>query len=562
MEAGSEVRGEVSSACGYFWAMRSLLLSFAFIIVSIAPAQQWNWAVDAGGGGNTDFCWGIATDSQGNAYWAGSISGSADFGCTTISPPAIAGVLAKYDSTGTCLWARGITVGFNDAWAYGIAIDAQDRIYITGSYDGNADFGNGITLNSLGGDDIFLARYDLDGNCLWARRAGSSGSNDEARGIAVSDDGEVFITGISGGTTIVFDGISIPNAANFRQIIIARYDSTGTVQWAKASTGNGQGKSSRAITVANDRLYITGQIASAGASFDGLVISTTASAKLYVLACSLDGEALWANAYGVGDHEGMGIEADTLGNIFISGRMWGALHLPDDTLNSISANNDILLMGLDTAGTYRWAMSTGSALNDVAYGIEADGHGNAYVSAQFLQTIDFFGTPLTALGGEDLLAARITNWGSVSWVKQGGGFMRDVGLCVHRSNVGSKPVYVGGYYFGPATYGNSTIDDVLNGDAMMIQLSDTTLVDIVTVLPRNECDQRALLYPSPAGDRITLRSDRPITRLWLVSSFGNIVPVQYDQSGNIDVGHLAPGTYFLRAALNDGRVISEAFVKD
>jgi hypothetical protein len=542
--------------------MRATLLLIILLPYNLA-AQQWNWAVDAGGGGNTDFCWGIASDSQGNAYWAGSVSGTADFGCGTLTPGnTIAGALAKYDSTGMCLWVRGITVGFNDAWAYGIAIDAQDRIYITGSYDGNADFGNGITLNSLGGDDIFLARYDVDGNCLWARRAGSSGSNDEARGIAVSDSGDVFITGISGGTAIGFDNISIPNPANFRQIIIARYDSTGMVQWAKASSGNGQGKSSRAIAVANDRLYVTGQIASAGASFDGVVISPTASTKLYVLACDLDGNALWANAYGIGDHEGMGIAADTLGNVFVSGRMWGALYLPDDTLNSVSANNDILLMGLDTAGGFRWAMSTGSSQNDVAYDVEADGLGNAYVSAQFLQTIDFFGTSLTALGGEDLLVARITNWGTVSWVKQGGGFMRDVGLCVHRSKVGSKPVYVGGYYFGPATYGSSTIDDVLNGDAMMAQLSDTTIVDIVTALPQNERDEEVLLFPSPAGDRITLRAARPITRLEVVSSFGSVVPVQYDGVGTVDVRGLSSGFYFLRASLDDGRVISEAFVKD
>ena len=540
-------------------AFLSLILLLPFNLC----AQQWNWAVDAGGGGNTDFCWGIATDSQGNAYWAGSISGSADFGCTTISPSAIAGVLAKYDSTGTCIWARSITVGFNDAWAYGIAIDAQDRIYITGSYDGNADFGNGITLNSLGGDDIFLARYDTDGNCLWASRGGSSGSNDEARGVAVSDSGEVFITGVSGGAIIAFDAISIPNTGNWKQIVVACYDSSGTVQWAKASTGNGQGKSARAISIANDRLYITGWLSFTAAAFDGLAITTDAIAsKLYVLACNVHGDALWANAYGSGEHEGIGIAADTLGNVFVSGRLWGALYLPDDTLNSVSANNDILLMGLDTAGTFRWAMSTGSALNDVAYDVEADGLGNAYVSAQFLQTIDFFGTPLTALGSEDLLVARVTNWGAVTWVKQGGGFMRDVGLCVHRSNVGSKPVYVGGYYFGPATYGSSTIDDVQNGDAMMIQLSDTTIVDIVTALPQHERDEEVLLFPSPAGDRITLRTARPIMQLWIASMLGEIMPLRYDGKGTLDVSALAPGLYYLRALLNDGSVAGEAFVKD
>jgi hypothetical protein len=128
--------------------------------------------------------YGIATDSQGNVYWAGSVRGTSEFGCGTITTGSnTAGVLAKYDAAGNCLWVRSVLVTFDDAWAYDIAIDAEDRIYITGSYNGSAVFSNDITLDSYVGDDIFLARYDVDGTCLWARRAGSS-SNDEARGIA------------------------------------------------------------------------------------------------------------------------------------------------------------------------------------------------------------------------------------------------------------------------------------------------------------------------------------------------------------------------------------------
>jgi len=545
--------------------MRSLLPPFTFAIASMAHAQQWNWAVDAGGPSNVDFCSGIATDSHGNVYWAGNVGGTADFGCATVtsSPALAAAVLAKYDSTGACQWVRGITVGFNDAWGYGIAIDRQDRIYITGSYDGNANFGSGVTLNSLGSDDIFLARYDVEGNCIWARRAGSSGSNDEARGVAVSDSGAVFITGFSGGSTITFDGISIPNAFNYRQIIVARYDSAGVVQWAKATMGNGQGKSARAIAVANDRLYITGQIAYSAASFNGLAITPNAtSSNLYVLACDFDGNALWANAYGSGDHEGMGIAADTLGNIFVTSRLWGDLQLPDDTLSSASANDDILLLGLDTAGTYRWAMSTGSAQRDLAWGAEVDGLGNAYISAHFQQSIDFFGTPFTSLGEEDVLVARVTNWGAISWVKRGGGFFRDIGLCVHRSTVGSKPIYMGGYYFGPVTYGGSTIDDVLNGDAMMIQLSDTTATDFSTTVVPQDDDPAMWLFPSPARDRLFLRTPRPVAELWVVNSLGAVIPVQQQAPGAIDVRALAPGVHFVRAVLDDGRVVGRAFVKE
>jgi hypothetical protein len=45
--------------------------------------------------------------------------------------------------------------------------------------------------------------------------------------------------------------------------------------------------------------------------------------KAFILACDLDGNALWANSYGSGDHEGMGITADTLGNVFMVGQAAG-----------------------------------------------------------------------------------------------------------------------------------------------------------------------------------------------------------------------------------------------
>jgi hypothetical protein len=99
------------------------ILSFLLVLLTTSlNAQQWNWAVDAGGGGNTDLCYDIATDSQGNAYWVGSASGTANFGCATLTPGStIAGVLAKYDASGACQWVVGITTSFYDAWVYGIA---------------------------------------------------------------------------------------------------------------------------------------------------------------------------------------------------------------------------------------------------------------------------------------------------------------------------------------------------------------------------------------------------------------------------------------------------------
>ncbi|HNR56355.1 MAG TPA: SBBP repeat-containing protein [Flavobacteriales bacterium] len=490
--------------------MRAALLTFCSLLFVNAHAQQWNWAADAGGGGNVDFCHDIATDSQGNAYWVGTVSGDVDFGCATLSTgnSDILGFLAKRAPDGTCVWVRGITVGFDEVWAYGIAIDHGDRIYVTGRYNGTASFGDGITLSSLGSDDIFLARYDTGGVCHWARRAGGSGSSDEARSVDVSADGGVFLTGYSGGTAITFDAMTIPNTGNFRQIVVARYDSLGTVQWAKASTGNGQGKSARAISVAGDRLFVTGQVGFSAATFDGVPITPGAQGSyLYVLAIDLEGNVDWARSYGSGDHEGMGISADTLGSVFVAGRMWGDLSLPNDTLTSVSSNDDILVMKLDRDGDLHWARSTGSSQRDLSWSVAADGMGNAYFSAQFNQSIDYFGTPITALGGEDILISKLDGEGEVVWAARPSGFQRDIPLCIHRRASAPHEFYFGGYFWGAITYGSTTIDDVQNGDAMIVAGVDTTF-DVsmyATPICPGDCDGVAYAFAHGTG---------PMTYVW------------------------------------------------
>ncbi len=518
--------------------MRYLPFLLVILLVPSANAQQWNWAADAGGGGNTDFCWTIGTDSQGNAYWAGSVSGTADFGCATLNPGStIAGFLAKVDANGTCQWVRGITTSFYDAWVYSIAIDAQDRIYISGSCQGTTDFGNGIVLSGSGSsDDWFTARFDVDGNCVWAKRITNSSTSSEARGIALDDEGNIYVTGFAGGTSFTFDPITVTTGGFQRQAVIVKYDSTGTALWAKSTTGTGTPKSARAIAVAGDRLFITGQIGYIPAFYDGIQITPTSSLNLYVLACDLDGNGLWARSYGNGDHEGFGIAADTLGNLFVTGRMWGDLYLPDDTLSSASGNDDMLIMGLGQDGDFRWAQRAGSAQRDIGWGVVADGLGNAYVATHFQQSITFFGQPFTALGSEDALIAKIEADGDLVWAQRPSGFLRDIPLCIHRQPTAPHKLYFGGYYFGPITYGSTTIDDVGNGDAMIVSGVDTTfdVSPIATDVCPGACD--GMIEPFVNGAA-------PFTYLW---NTGSTTP---EQDG------LCPGMYIVEVTDVNGQVI-------
>lgn len=450
------------------------LLSFFFL-----QAQQWNWATSGGGTSNDDYCQAIATDSQGNVYYAGTTRGSnGQFACGPVDVEATTGaVVAKYTEQGDCVWVRTITVPTFDARAYGIAIDPQDRIYVTGTYRGTASFNDSLSLASFGSSsDIFLARYDTAGNCLWARRAGGNYWADEGRGIALSDDGGIFIAGKSGGDPIHVDNQQLANPGEHRQVFLARFDSIGTVQWARISTGSSDTKSCRGISINGDRLFVTGQMNDTTATFDGIQLANTgATGNLYVLACDLDGNGLWSKAYsGLANVEGTGIAADSLGNLFVTGSLWGSLYLQDDTLQSMGSDDDILLLGLDQDGNHRWGHSAGSTERDVAWGVVADGMGNAYIAMHFQQTINLLGQSITALGGEDALIMKLRADGTSVWFSQPSGYQRDIALCIHRQAVAPHRLYFGGSFWGTITYGNSTISDVQNGDGMLVSGMDST----------------------------------------------------------------------------------------
>ncbi len=78
-----------------------------------------------------------------------------------------------------------------------MVVDESGNTYITGNFQGTADFdpGNGIyNLISNGAIDIFLAKYAPDGSFIWAKNIG--GINiDGANSIAIDGSGNLIVTG-------------------------------------------------------------------------------------------------------------------------------------------------------------------------------------------------------------------------------------------------------------------------------------------------------------------------------------------------------------------------------
>jgi hypothetical protein len=130
--------------------------------------------------------------------------------------------IAKYDISGSLIWVKNTgALGWESTQA--ITIDDAKNIYITGYYELSTVIGKD-TLTG-GGAQVFIAKYDTDGNPVWATGAGGAG-NDVGYGIAVSN-GSAIVTGGFGSASMALGSHTLSNSGN-GDLFVAKLGVFGT----------------------------------------------------------------------------------------------------------------------------------------------------------------------------------------------------------------------------------------------------------------------------------------------------------------------------------------------
>jgi hypothetical protein len=173
------------------------------------------------------------------------------------------GFLARYDSDGNYLWSAVMAGSAGKCEGYNLAVDHNGNVCATGYFDHSSiDFDAGagtLNLTNVSTLDVFTVKYDNAGVFVWARSVGS-GSQDEGHGIAVDNEGDVYVTGTFWGTTDFDPGVGTDEVTSngVRDIFFMKYAANGDYLWAKG-IGGGYDDRGRAIEVdAQKNVYITG----------------------------------------------------------------------------------------------------------------------------------------------------------------------------------------------------------------------------------------------------------------------------------------------------------------
>ena len=246
-------------------------------------------------------------------------------------------------------WTRAVSFGGSGSDdGYAVKVDTGGNRYVTGDFSGSASFGDRV-LDSAGGKDIFLAKFDRSGVLHWLLQVGGAG-DDVGQDIALDRAGNIYLTGSFTGTaTFPSDhGPAKTLTGKGQTIFLAKYNPSGTLAWVQTGT------------------------------------------------VPLD----FAN------NEGFGVAVEPVtGRVFVTGRTQAetTFSSSDGTEHTVPGPGDwhMFLVKYDRDGNFQWGQSNEAAFNSIPHKVALDNDGNAYVTG-WLEGITTFhsndGHDLTVTG--------------------------------------------------------------------------------------------------------------------------------------------------------------------
>jgi len=306
------------------------------------------------GGTNDDILRSITVDSSDNVYVSGRTK--------SVDPGNVDFLLAKYNSSGTIQWQRILQGGSADD-ANSVKVDSSGNVYIGGQ----------TQSTGAGQIDFLLAKYNSSGTIQWQKVLGSS-REELLYGIAFDTSDNVYVVG---------SGNSGPGAL---ESVLAKYNSSGTIQWQRKLGGSGTGSATGYDIVidGSNNIYIVGDERYSG------------TPKMLLAKYNSSGTIQWQRSLGATDNDaGRGIALDSLGNVYLCGY----------SVNVGAGNNDFVIAKYNSSGTIQWQRTLGATSSDTGFSIAVDLLDNLFA---------FGSTGSTGAGSNDFLLAHLPNDGSLT----------------------------------------------------------------------------------------------------------------------------------------------------
>ncbi|MCO6494527.1 MAG: SBBP repeat-containing protein [Bacteroidetes bacterium] len=448
-----------------------LFIGLFHISYSQPICHQFEKTINAGGTGN-DIAHKITLDKDGNTYMIGAFTSPiAYFGNKSVSNTGNFDVfIAKFDNDGNCKWVTKAGGKLEDI-GNGIAVDGNGNSFVTGYFRDTAIFGS-TTLISKGDEDIFIAKLDSLGNFVWAKQLGSKKSD---IGLKISSDpeGNSFIVGRFMDTISLGSKTYISNGNS--DALFAKINSSGNFIWVETVGGIGSDNAEDIVMDEEGNNYAIGTVVGT-VSFGNILLNQTGS-HFFISKFDSLGNFLWVRTNDSGlvisssNTSSSSISLDSESNCYISGTYVGKIRFGSFSYSGYG-NFDIFIIKMDSSGNPIWVNRAGGIKRDRAFGVATNSRGESYIAGSFEENSIFDSLSLSSgPNNYNIFIAKLDASGKFLWARQAGSNITiDEARSLTSDSVGN--CFVTGSFSNTVTVDDTTITTFGSYDAFIIKISD------------------------------------------------------------------------------------------
>lgn len=476
--------------------------------------------------------------------------------------------IAKYDNTGKLIWAKSIGgEGFESPKS--IFNDSKGNLYITGYFDSKEIKFDETILTGNGNVNIFLAKYDSSGTLLWASQSkGDDLGPCVSNSVTADTSGNIYVTGYFDSPVMHIGNDSLINNA-YTSIFLVKYSSSGNVIWAKKADGNFSDVGNGITIDNNGYVYVTGGFASSIIYFDSISLINTGYVNVFIAKYNPNGKVIWAKSAG-SDNSDIGncITTDFNNNVYIAGNFYSKNFIICDTIlinSDIDSTPDIFIAKYNKNGDFIWATNPYGKGYEEVTGIANDGIGNTYITGGFAEHEITFGNTTLKNKNEETLnifAAKYDSSGNTIWAKNaiGSSGLGDEanGIACDTSGI----AYITGFLACDTTLFDNILiikdSDVWNQLFFIAKLSNKA----DGIEDHQISNEKISVCPNPANNDITIKVTENKSTIEIINYSSQIIKkIQSNNSINhIDISDLQSGLYFIKI-IGDKKLITSKFIK-
>jgi len=382
------------------------------VIPDVTPGSPY-WVRRAGSKGE-ELVRGVAVDKQGNTVITGSFSETADFGSTILTAKGSKNIfVAKLDSSGRWLWAK--RAGSEGSEGLEIAVHSQNFLLITGFFYGNSDFGH-LTLQSKGKRDLFIGMMDSGGKWLWVKRAGGASGEEIGSAVNITHQNNILVTGSFTGKSDF--GTTILTPRGKMDIFVAKLNSQGKWLWVKqAKVTSKEGVGVDVVSDGEGNAIITGHFRGI-VDFGGTTFTSSGTyLDLFVAKLSRNGKWLWARHPKIHPVVCWRIAIGKGGDSVVTGYFSGSAAFGTFKIHSYTKNEDAFIAKLDSKGSWVWAKSLGGFASDSGNGVGIDSKGEVVFVGTFGGPVRFGEKDVGAERKDHTSVVKFDEKGKLLWVR-------------------------------------------------------------------------------------------------------------------------------------------------